>query len=69
MGLEVINFSKQAGRPAKGSGHWGKAGSKEEEEEPKEGSSGGQDILQGAQRLGGLRDPSEVSQGPAPGGQ
>lgn len=29
-----------------GLGIWGKAGSEEEEEEPKEGSSGGQDILQ-----------------------
>lgn len=48
------DFCKQARRPVEGLGPWGKAGSEEEEEEPREGSSGGQDILQepGAGGLG-----------------
>lgn len=61
-------FRKQPG------GHWwrvwvfgGKAGSKEEEEGPKEGSSGGRDILRAPGW--GLGDASEVSQGPGTGRQ
>ena len=48
----MTSANRPAGRPAEGSGHWGKAGSKEEEEEPKEGSSGGQDILRGPRGWG-----------------
>lgn len=60
------DFCQQVRQPAEGLGLWGKAGSEEEEEEPKEGRSGGQDILW---ELGGwgLGDASEVSQGPGTG--
>lgn len=60
------DFCQQVRQPVEGLGLWGKAGSEEEEEEPKEGRSGGQDILW---ELGGwgLGDASEVSQGPGTG--